>query len=317
MVYKSPPETLTQAATAAPARAVRDVAGRGAWRRRLRPLVRYVRRNPSLAVGTAILCALLLFVAFGYLFYDMSRTSPLSVPANRSPSAEFPLGSDRQGRDILALMIAGTPLTLRIGLIAGAVGVGIGMILAFVAAYYGGIVDGTIKLLVDVLLTIPGLLVLVLIAVSLPQGGLTVDQMALVVAILAWLWPTRTIRSQVLVMRERAWVEIARLSGMSGPEVIVREMIPNLLPYVAASFVGAVAAAILASIGLEALGLGPFESPTIGMTIYWNIYYSSILHGLWWWLMPPIILIILVFVSLFLISAGLDEWANPRLRRRV
>ncbi|MBI4218976.1 MAG: ABC transporter permease [Chloroflexi bacterium] len=312
-----PPQALTRPTVGGPPPAVPVVTFRGDRRARLRQLIRYVRRNPSLGVGVAILCGLLLFVGIGYLVYDMSRVAPLSVPANRSPAAEYPLGTDRQGRDILAVMIAGTPLTLRIGLIAGTVGVGIGMILAFVAAYYGGLVDGTIKLMVDVLLTIPGLLVLVLIAVSLPQGGLTVDQMALVVAALAWLWPARTIRSQVLVMRERAWVEIARLSGMSGPEIIFKEMMPNLLPYIAASFVGAVAAAILASIGLEALGLGPFESPTIGMTIYWNIYYSSILHGLWWWLMPPIVLIILVFVSLFLISAGLDEWANPRLRRRV
>lgn len=310
------PQTLTQGTAGAPPTAPTFFMHRR-WRDRAALLLGYTRRNPTFAVGIGIMCGLLLFTGFGYLFYDMSRTAPLSVPANRTPAIEFPLGTDRQGRDILALMIAGTPLTLRIGLIAGSVGVGIGMILAFVSAYYGGIIDGTIKLLVDTLLTIPGLLVLVLIAVSLPQGGLTVDQMALVVAILAWLWPARTIRSQVLVMREKAWVEIARLSGMSGPEIIVKEMMPNLLPYIAASFVGAVAAAILASIGLEALGLGPFESPTIGMTIYWNIYYSSILHGLWWWLMPPIVLIVLVFVSLFLISAGLDEWANPRLRRRV
>ena len=118
-------------------------------------------------------------------------------------------------------------------------------------------------------------------------------------------------------MREKSYVEIARLSGMSGPEIIVKEMMPNLMPYVTASFVNAVAAAILASVGLEALGLGPFDSPTIGMTIYWNIFYSSILLGLWWWLMPPIIAIILVFIGLFMVSAGMDEWANPRLRRRV
>jgi peptide/nickel transport system permease protein len=191
------------------------------------------------------------------------------------------------------------------------------MILGFVSAYSGGWLDGVIKTFVDILLTVPQLLVLVLIAVSIPRGGLTVDQMALAVAVLAWRWPARTVRSQVLVMREAPYVQIAKLSGTSDIGIIFKEMMPNLAPYVFASFVSAVAAGILASIGLEALGLGPLDSPTLGMTIYWNIWYSSILHGWWWWLLPPIIVIILLFVGLFMITAGLDEVANPRLRRRV
>jgi len=278
---------------------------------------RYLRRNPTLGVGILILLALGLFVIWGHLFYDVSRVEALSVPANRAPDGEFPLGTDRQGRDILAVIIVGTPLTLRIGLIAGMIGIGLGMVLAFVAAYSGGWLDELIRTGTDVMLTVPQLLVLVLIAVSVPRGGLTVDQMALAVAVLAWRWPARTIRSQVLVMREKSYVQVAKLSGTGPVGIIFQEMMPNLAPYIAASFVSAVASAILSSIGLEALGLGPLDSPTIGMTIYWNIWYSSILHGWWWWLMPPIVVIVLLFVGLFMITAGLDEVANPRLRKRV
>lgn len=279
-------------------------------------VLRYMRRNPPLAIGVALLLILLLFCVIGPFFIDTSNAQPLSVEANQPPSAQYPLGTDRQGRDILAVMVAGTPLTLRIGVIAGFIGVGIGSLLAFVAAYYGGWVDNVIRSAVDIGLTVPGLLVLIIIAVSLKQG-LTVEQMALVVASLAWLHPARTIRSQVLTMRERAWVQVARLSGMSGPEIILKELVPNLLPYLAAALVGAVSGAILASIGLEALGLGPMDSPTLGMTIYWTIYYSALLHGLWWWWAPPIVVIIILFVGLFNLSAGLDEIANPRLRRAV
>ena len=164
---------------------------------------------------------------------DVSNASPLSVEASQTPSAQYPLGTDRQGRDILAVMIAGTPLTLRIGVLAGVIGLSVGTALAFISAYYRGAVDTVIKLIVDVGLTVPGLLVLVIIAVSLHEG-LTVNQMALVVAAVAWIWPARTIRAQVLTLRERAWVQVARLSGMSGPEIIVWELIPNLLPFLAA-----------------------------------------------------------------------------------
>jgi peptide/nickel transport system permease protein len=274
----------------------------------------YTRRNPALAIGLVMLLALLLFCVVGPLVYDVSNAEPLSVAANKPPSADYPLGSDRQGRDILAVMIAGTPLTLRIGFIAGLIGTSIGTILAFLAAYYRGIVDTLIKGIVDIGLTVPGLLVLVIIAVSV-KTALSVNEMALIVSVLAWLWPTRTIRSQVLTMRERAWVQVARLSGENGLEIIVKEMIPNLLPYLAASLVGAVASAVLASIGLEALGLGPMDSPTLGMTIYWVIYYAALLHGMWWWWGPPIVVIVVLFVGLFNLAVGLDEVANPRLRR--
>ena len=155
---------------------------------------------------------------------------------------------------------------------------------------------------------------LIIIAVSV-RGSLTVNQMAIVVASLAWLNPTRTIRAQVLTLRERGYVEVARLIGMSGPEIILREMMPNLLPYLAATLVNAVSAAILASIGLEVLGLGPLESPTLGMTLYWINFNAAIINGWWWWWIAPIVIILMVFLGLFFLTVGLDEIANPRLRR--
>ena len=193
---------------------------------------------------------------------------------------------------------------------------GIGTILGFTSAYYGGTFDAIVRTVVDVGLTVPGLLVLIIVAVSL-KAAMTVEMMVLVIAALAWLWPTRTIRSQVLTMRERAYVQVARLSGMSGLRIILFEMVPNLLPYLAASLVAAVSAAILASIGLEALGLGVTEAPTIGMTIFWVIFYGALLQGMWWWFIPPIIVIVILFMGLFAMSAGLDEVSNPRLRKTV
>ncbi len=277
---------------------------------------RYLRRNPSLVVGIVLLSALVLFMVVGRLFVDVNKSRALSVPALQPPSMEYPFGTDRQGRDLLATMVAGTPLTLRIGFIAGVFGVGFGAVLAFTAAYYGGLIDTLIQGVVDVGLTVPGLMVLIILAVSIKQG-LTVDQMALIVASLAWLSPTRTIRSQVLTLRERAFVDVARLSGMGGPEIIVKELMPNLLPYLAATLVNAVSNAILASIGLEVLGLGPMDAPTLGMTLYWVNYNAAIINGWWWWWTAPIVVILLVFLGLFFLTVGLDEIANPRLRRAV
>ncbi len=272
------------------------------------------RRHPQLAAGLAIVFVVLAFGPVGSLFVDTDQARVGSAAANLTPSLEHPLGTDAAGRDLMAVMVAGTPLTLRVGFLAGAVGLGIGIILGFVAGYFRGLPDTLIRGAADVLLTVPGLLFLVVLATSL-RTAVTVDMMALVVASLAWMLPTRTIRAQVLSMRERAYVQVARLSGMGDLEIIARELLPNLLPYLAASFVSAVAAAVLASIGLEALGLGPQNDPTLGMTIYWALFYTSLLRGMWWWWAPPMVMIVLIFIGLFLVSMGLDRIANPRLWR--
>ncbi len=288
----------------------------GAWADHTSSIGRYLRRNPTLVIGLLLLLGLLLFVVIGSFLVYVERARPLSARALQPPGGTLPFGSDKQGRDLFAVMVAGAPLTLRIGLIAGCIGTFVGATLAFLSAYYGGAVDNLVRGIVDIGLTVPGLMVLILIAMNL-RGGLDVNQMALIIASLAWLFPARTIRSQVLTIKERGYVQIARLSGVSGPEVIVKELLPNVLPYMVASLVGSVSSAILASVGLAVLGLGPTESPDLGMTLYWVLYNAAIINGWWWWWVPPIVAIAVLFIGLFLVTVGLDEIANPRLRRQV
>ena len=274
----------------------------------------YLGRNPNLTAGAILLLILLLICLVGPLLVNVDRARATSVVPDQAPTREFPLGTDDQGRDLAAVLVAGLPLTLRIGFVAGGVGLSVGILLGLLAGYRGGILDVVVRMVVDTLLTVPGLLVLIIIADSI-KGVISINSMALIVASLAWMQPTRTIRSQVLTLRERAYIQVARLSGVSTLALIVRELLPNLLPYIAASFVGAVASAVLATIGLEALGLGPQDAPDIGMTIYWAITFNALLRGLWWWWLTPIIAVMVLFIGLFLVSAGLDEIANPRLRR--
>jgi len=257
---------------------------------------------------------LLLFGVLGPLVVDVKHARPLSAEPGQAPSSAHPFGTDDQGRDLFAVMVVGVPLTLRIGFLAGGVGLGIGIVLGFLGGYLRGTVDAIIRGTVDTLLTVPSLVVLITVASTIREA-ISVDMMAMVVASLAWMWPTRTIRSQVISLRERAYVQMAKLNGMNTPEIIWKELFPNLLPYLAASFVGAVSSAVLATIGLEALGLGPQNEPTVGMTIYWAFVFNSIIRGMWWWWGAPIVFLVLLFVGLFLISAGLDEIANPKLRK--
>ncbi|MDQ3655496.1 MAG: hypothetical protein M3457_10495, partial [Chloroflexota bacterium] len=138
----------------------------GAAKERALNVFRYLRRNRSLLVGLSFLFALFLFVVIGRMTVDIGEARPMSVGSLDPPSRELPFGSDKQGRNLYAVMVQGTPLTFRLGLIAGVIGVTVGAFVGFVAGYYGGVIDDVLKVLVDVGLTIPGLLILIIIAMN-------------------------------------------------------------------------------------------------------------------------------------------------------
>jgi peptide/nickel transport system permease protein len=228
-------------------------------------------------------------------------------------------GTDSQGKGLLASMVLGTGMTLQIGATAGAIGIGIGTILGFVSGYYGGSTfDNIVTAVVDVVLTMPAFLILILIASSLTDPNeMSVIEMGLIVSVTSWAFPTRAIRAQVMSMRERPFVMMAKLSGMGGPEIILKELMPNLLPYLVMSLATAVYGGVMGSLGLQGLGIGDRRQPYLGMTIFWVNYYSAFLRGMWWWILAPVAVIVLLLTSLTLISFGLDEVANPRVRRSV
>lgn len=280
-----------------------------------RRVLHFIGANKMLVAGVVVLLLVLAFGVVGSHFVTRAQADVGAGKPARPPDIDHLLGTDQQGRDVLANLIFGTPATLKIGVIAGIIGVSVGTLMGLFAGYVGGTGDALTRLLIDVFLTIPSLMVLVVIASML--SGLSVEQMGVIIACLAWMWPARTVRAQVLTIRERAYVQVSRLNGMSSLKIITRELMPNILPFVAASLVGTIAAAILASIGLSALGLGPQNEPSLGLTIYWAIFYGALIRQLWWWFVPPIIITIVLFVGLFMTTAGLDKIANPRLRTTV
>jgi peptide/nickel transport system permease protein len=155
----------------------------------------------------------------------------------------------------------------------------------------------------------------VLIVIQSVLRQIEITTMALLIAMFAWPHPTRLIRAQVLSMKQSGYVQMARLSGVSTFSIMFREIMPNLIPYLFASFIGNATGAILAAVGLETLGLGPQRIPTLGGTIYYALSAAALLRDMWWWWGLPTLLLALMFIGLLLINLGFDEIANPRLRR--
>lgn len=282
---------------------------------RLTLLFRYMRRNIGLAIGLFILLLLVVFTLYGLATVDLSHAYPLSVKSKQPPSLEFPLGTDFFGRDLYVAMVVGLKETAIIGLLAGALGTMIGVILGFISAYFGGWLDTIIKGICQILTPIPALLIQVIIAGSLDKRDVTIYTMAVVVMLLAWMGPTLVIRAQVLTMKERQFVAVAKLSGMGDLGIIFEEILPNLLPFIAASFVNQVFIAVYASFLLAVLGLGPLREPLLGNTIWAAQTQSAFFNNWWWWPVFPAVALVLMLGSLAFINMGLDELANPRIRR--
>jgi peptide/nickel transport system permease protein len=272
----------------------------------------FFAQNRMFTAGVLLLLALWLFGIIGLQFTSAKGAEMGAVPLNLAPSAAHPLGTDGLGRDMFAVMVIGIPNTFKIGFVAGAVGVLIGTTIGLYSGYFRGFADTFISSFADVMLVIPALAIL--ITVSAYVRVVTVELMAVIVGLLAWPLSARVIRSQTLSLRERLFVQVAKLSGETDFEIITRQILPNLTAYIAASFVGAVSGGILAAVGLEVLGLGPQNVPTIGRTLFYSFKYTALFRGMWWWWGPPVITLAVIFTGLFWISISLDKYANPRLK---
>lgn len=278
-------------------------------------VLRYLRRNKSLLFGLLIMLFLVGFTVVGFLTINPKQAYPLAVKSKQPPSLKYPLGTDFFGRNLYAAMTVGLWQTALIGVIAGAIGTLIGVVLGFVSAYFGGPVDSAIKGVCQILTPIPAFLIQVIIAGSIDKRDVTIYTMAFVVVLLAWMGPTLVIRAQVLTMKERQFVAVAKLSGVGDLGVIFGEILPNLLPFLAAAFVTQVFSAVFASFYLAVLGLGPLREPLMGNLIWAAQTQSAFFNNWWWWPLAPAAAMVLILGSLALINMGLDELANPRIRR--
>ncbi|MEO0635536.1 MAG: ABC transporter permease [Pseudomonadota bacterium] len=280
--------------------------------------------SPKLLWGAGLLLAIVALGILGRLLWDLelvfTGSAPLKLPPvgfenlrGQPGVTDYPLGTDGGGRDMLALITIGAPNTLFVGLLASLIGMSIGIFLGFSAGFLGGRTDDVIRILADVMITIPPLLILVVFQSS--YGDVSLTMMALLIAGFVWQSPTRLIRAQVLSMKQSGYVQMAQLSGASTWHIMFKEMLPNLVPYLFGSFIASVTTSIVTAVGLEVLGLGPQRIPTLGRTIYEAINAGALIQNLWWWWGIPTLLLGIIFIGLLLINLGLDEVSNPRLRR--
>jgi peptide/nickel transport system permease protein len=275
-------------------------------------------KNRKFVWGTAIFLAIgLTAVILGSTVEPAQRRTG-AYPQKMAPSTDslgLIMGTTTLGQSVSVQWTQAVPNSMKVGLIAASIGTAIGALVGLVGGYFGGRVDAVLRILVDIFLSVPSLLFLILIASLLK--GVTVTEMALIIGAFAWAWPARAVRSQTLSLKERPFVRVAKLSGMGNLEIIIRELLPHMFTWLGANFLNAFIAAILAESALSIIGLGPAQEMTLGIMIYWALNYGAIIQNMWWWWLTPVVTLMALFLSLYTIHLGLDEVGNPRLRDRV
>ena len=228
----------------------------------------------------------------------------------------FILGTDNFGRDVLTELASATKTSLMIGLVAGAVATLIGLILGLLAGYVGGFVDDTIMFVTNLFTVIPSFVLLILISYSVGESARGVTLVATIIGLTSWPWTTRSVRSQVISLRNRDHVNLSKLSGHSLFHIILTDILPYLASYVVMALIVQISSGILSEAQLSMIGLGPATTKvsTLGLMMSWAMTYSAHLNGAWWAFLPVIFSIALISFSLNLMNIGLDQVFNPQLR---
>lgn len=284
-----------------------------AYKRRARDFVQVYRENK---LGMAGLTLLLIFVF-------MAVSAPIIAPHNPGelwlgsplapPREGFPLGTDELGRDLFSLLIYGTHISLVVGLLGAFLAVVMGALVGLIAGYYGGVIDTVLMRITDLFLILPGLPLMIVLAAIL---GPSMWNIIFVIAIVSWPSVARVVRSQVLELKERPFIEASRVANASDLRIIFNHITPNVAPLVFATAVLNIAGAVLSEAGLSFLGLGDPSHISWGMMLFYANEYGALVIGAWWYLLPPGLCIILLVLAFVFIGYALDEILNPRLRRR-
>lgn len=281
------------------------------WLQAFRAIWRVLWRNKKSRVGL-VLMGIFLLVAIFAPFLAPYPVADDNFPEMLGPTAAHWLGTTQDGQDVLSELIVGTRWSLIVTFAVGAISSVIAIAVGFLAGYLRGWLDEVLSFLTNVFLVLPGLPLLIVLASYSPAKGLLM--IILIIGFTSWPWGARVLRSQVVTLRTRDFVTAAKLAGDPLARILVREILPNMLSLVAANFLGASLAGLLAAVGLEFLGFGDPSAISWGSMLYWAENSGALLNGQWSWILAPGICIALFGMTMVLINFGLDELSNPALQ---
>jgi peptide/nickel transport system permease protein len=271
---------------------------------------RLFARNRAALAGAVILVLLLAFALFGPLLLPHGPEDVSAGSSMAPPDAAFPFGTDDLGRDVLSRCASGLRISLTVGVSAAAIATAIGVLVGGIAGFAGGRTDSALMRVTEVFQVIPRFFLAVLLVAFFGAG---IGMIIIAIAVLAWPDVARLLRSEVLVLRGRQFIDAARLSGAPPVRLIFSEILPNAMGPVIVNTTLLVGQAMLLEAGLAYLGLGDPSVVSLGVMLQ---QAQQIMQAAWWTSVFPGVLLFLSVLALNVMGDGLNEAVNPRARGR-
>lgn len=293
---------------------VQAVVKKGTFTESVKDFFKIIWRNKMSRVGLIIVAAFILIAIFGPIFVS-EPTSNFAVRL-KAPSGSHWLGTDYAGRDIFSMFIKGTRSVLMVALYAGIFAVIIACAVGITSGLLGGKVDAVLMMITDIVLTIPQFPVLMVLSMVINVSNNIL--FGFLLGIWSWASLAKAIRIQVLTLKDKDFIEASRILGIRNFDIITKDLLPNIVSFVAINFISIMRGAIVSSVNLMVLGLVPINGTHWGMMLQMAIAQTSLLYG---GIQPivnfmtPIMGILLFQLGCYLFAMGLDEAMNPRLRR--
>ena len=273
--------------------------------------------STSARIGLSILLALVVIALLADIiapYNPWERVSQALLP----PDRRHILGTDDLGRDIFSQLIYSTRLSLLIGFVSALAATLAGTVMGMLAGYYGGKLDEVLMRITDLWLAFPNLLFTILLVVLFaPQVGNRIVPIVVAIALGSWPTAARLIRSAVISLKQNQYIESAIALGASNARIIFKHILPNTTSLIIIEVITLMGNAMLTEASLSFLGLGDPRAMSWGMMLHYALARNAIYLGMWWWFIPPGLLISLAVLAVILIGTGLEEYFNPRLRKKL
>ena len=270
-------------------------------------------RSPAFLVGIALFLGTLSIALLGPVVMNVNVTDRVGL-AYMPPSAAHWLGTDHLGIDMMSLLVEGLRSSLYVGLLAGTVATILGTLIGVYGGYKGGLLDDVLTAVTNLFLVIPTLIVLILLSGSLEEGR-SLTLIALIIGCTTWTWSARAVRAQSSSLRGRDHIAMAKINGFGTLHIVVFHILPYLLSYIFMVFILQTASGILTEASISMLGLGPYDSISLGKILNEGLRNEALGDGAWWAFAPATALVTVIAFSLYVINTAMESVFNPRLRK--
>ncbi|MPW30563.1 ABC transporter permease subunit [Agarivorans sp. B2Z047] len=281
------------------------------WRQVLAKCLAFFHGNPPAIIGGLLATIILLGALFAPAIATHDPQKRVSRP-HQAPSAEYIMGTTRNGRDVFSQVLYGARKSLTVAITAGIIAMSIAVAVGVSSGYFGGKIDEWLNFITNVFLVFPQLPLLIVLAAFLGQVGSLV--ITVLLGVTSWPWGARVIRAQTMAIRNKEFIISAEVMGESKLRIILVEILPNLVSIVFGGFLGTVIYAMGSEAGLGILGLGDATEVSWGSMLYWAQVSSSLYTGAWWEMLVPALALAFTGGALALINMSIDQVSNPKLK---